>query len=85
MAPPAARQLAALPRNRLERIDEEILELAENPRPHGAKRLERNLWRIRVGNHRVVYSVHDGDRTVLVVAIADRKEVYRLLRRMRLL
>ena len=37
----------------------------------------RNLWRIRVGNYRVLYEVRDDVLVVLVVRIGHRREVYR--------
>ena len=82
IAPAAARQLRGLPRRDLERVDERILSLAADPRPPGARHLEHDLYRIRVGRIRVVYTVGDEVRVVLIVAVADRKEVYRLLKRM---
>jgi mRNA interferase RelE/StbE len=82
IAPAAARQLRVLPRKVLERVDARILSLGADPRPPGAKHLEGDLYRIRVGAIRIVYTVRDEVRVVLVVAVADRKEVYRLLRRM---
>jgi mRNA interferase RelE/StbE len=85
IAPAAGRQLAALPRRRLERADERILALAEDPRPAGARHLDRNLWRVRAGDFRIVYAIRDEHRDLLVVAVADRKQVYRMLRRMGLL
>ncbi len=85
VAPAARRQLAALPRGRLERVDERILALAEDPRPVGAKHLDRDLWRVRAGDFRIVYVIRDEAGTVLIGAVADRKVVYRLLRRMGLL
>ena len=81
-APAAARQLRALPRRLLERVDARILSLGADPRPPGAKHLEADLYRIRVGPIRVVYRVGDEIRVVLIVAVADRKEVYRLLERL---
>ena len=55
-----------------------IIRLAENPRPHGCSKLTgREGWRIRVGNYRIIYEIHDRQLVVLVVAIGDRKDVYR--------
>ena len=36
-----------------------------------------NLWRIRIGNYRVVYEIHDDRLLVLVLRVAHRKDVYR--------
>ncbi|NOU10439.1 MAG: type II toxin-antitoxin system RelE/ParE family toxin, partial [Nitrospira sp.] len=60
----------------LRRADEAILKLAENPRPHGAKKLSGvPLYRIRVGSFRIVYEVNDAQHLVTVVTIGHRREV----------
>ena len=49
------------------------------PRPPGATMLrggERGRWRVRVGDHRVVYTIEDQRLIVLVPRIAHRREVY---------
>ena len=53
--------------------------LADNPRPHGCTKLEgaSRLWRLRVGNYRVVYEIDDTARTVDVTIIRHRREAYR--------
>jgi mRNA interferase RelE/StbE len=52
--------------------------LAANPRPVGCAKLAgRDDYRIRVGDHRVVYAVDDAERLVMVARIAHRREVYR--------
>jgi mRNA interferase RelE/StbE len=53
--------------------------LEQNPRPSGCVKLagEPDLYRIRVGDYRVVYQVNDPNLTVLVLAIAHRSEIYR--------
>lgn len=53
--------------------------LQYNPRPQGVKKLagETQLYRIRKGNYRIVYTFQDKELVVLVVKIGDRKEVYR--------
>jgi mRNA interferase RelE/StbE len=59
-----------------------MLQLEENPRPHGVEKLgtKERLYRIHVGpgkNHRVIYQIRDEVLLVLVVKVGDRKEVYR--------
>lgn len=75
----ARRALADLPAAAQRRLDAAILALAEDPRPRGSKKLagEDNLWRIRVGLYRVVYTVKDDVLIVLVLKIGHRREVYR--------
>jgi mRNA interferase RelE/StbE len=53
--------------------------LAENPRPHGVKKLEGqlNLYRVAVGSYRIVYAIDDAHRVVIVTIVADRKVSYR--------
>ena len=53
--------------------------LAANPRPKGVKKLSGpdDLYRIRVGDYRIVYQIHDDRLIVLVVRIGHRKDVYR--------
>ncbi|THJ18925.1 MAG: type II toxin-antitoxin system RelE/ParE family toxin [Nitrospira sp. CG24D] len=76
--PSASRELERLDNQVLRRADEAILKLAENPRPHGAKKLSGvPLYRIRVGSFRIVYEVNDAQHLVTVVTIGHRREVYR--------
>jgi len=61
-------------RNLVERIQA----LADDPRPPACRKLTgRDQYRIRRGSYRVVYSVDDECRTVVVVKVGHRKEVYR--------
>jgi len=62
-----------------DRIISAIHALAEDPRPAGAVKLagSDNLFRIRVGDYRVIYAVEDNFLVVLVVEVAHRKEIYR--------
>jgi mRNA interferase RelE/StbE len=52
--------------------------LETRPRPVGCKKLRgENAWRIRVGDYRVVYEIHDKVLQVIVVTVGHRREVYR--------
>lgn len=53
--------------------------LADNPRPVGSLKMQglEDTYRIRVGNHRVLYRIFDNELVVLVVAVGDRKDIYR--------
>jgi mRNA interferase RelE/StbE len=77
--PSAERQLRKLPVDVQRRIVGEVATLAVNPRPSGVVKLtgDENLWRIRIGNYRVVYEIHDDRLVVLVLRVANRKDVYR--------
>lgn len=74
----AARQVNKLPRRVRDRVLDAIEDLAEDPRPHGSKKLvgEKTAWRIRLGDYRVIYDVHDEVLTITVVRAAHRREVY---------
>jgi mRNA interferase RelE/StbE len=60
------------------RIDRKILALAANPRPAGCKKLKgyKDLWRVRVGDWRVLYIIDDAAKLVTVTRIAHRREAY---------
>ena len=75
----ADKALQKLPEKVQQRIALAAGELAAEPRPKGCVKLEGedNLWRIRVGDYRVVYTIEDKKLIVLVVRIAHRKDVYR--------
>jgi len=76
--PQADRDLLALPQKEAERVDSAIQRLALNPRPPGCKKLRNDdFYRIRVGNYRVLYTVDDRQRTVLIASIGHRREIYR--------
>ncbi len=53
--------------------------LEQDARPSGCLKLagEPDLYRIRVGDYRIIYQVNDPNLTVLVLAIAHRSEIYR--------
>jgi mRNA interferase RelE/StbE len=58
-----------------------LRKLAENPRPPKAKKLKGldELYRVRVGNYRIVYTIEDKKLIILVVRIAHRKDAYKRL------
>jgi mRNA interferase RelE/StbE len=61
-----------------ERIRTAILPLTENPRPSGCRMLKDSPdWRVRVGDHRIVYGIDDEQRIVEILNIAHRRDVYR--------
>ena len=75
----ARRAMAKLPADVLKRIDAKILSLADNPRPQGVEKLTstEKIYRVRVGDYRIVYYIDDGVLVVTVVKVAHRREVYR--------
>jgi mRNA interferase RelE/StbE len=74
----AARELELLPEKPRRRIAKKIQALADQPRPPGCEKLSGDeLYRIRQGDYRVVYSIEDDVLTVHVVRIGHRRDVYR--------
>ena len=75
----ARRRLAKLPKKDLDRIDAKIRALAGNPRPHGVKKLTDSdeLYRVRVGDPRIVYTIDDPRRTVAIEDVRGRDDIYR--------
>jgi mRNA interferase RelE/StbE len=74
----ARKELEALPASVIARVIARIEALTENPRPRGCRKLqgEEELWRIRVGDYRVLYSIDDSMRIVDIIAVRHRREAY---------
>ena len=71
----ARKQLDALPERDYEAIAKAISTLKDNPRPPRVKKLaDSGLWRLRVGQYRIIYALEDKTQSVTVVRIARRKE-----------
>jgi mRNA interferase RelE/StbE len=74
----AAKELEALPRKDRRRVVDRISGLALDPRPPQSEKLSADVkYRVRQGNYRIVYSIDDADRCVVVVKIGHRRDVYR--------
>lgn len=74
----AQKQLDKLSDNIAQPIFDAILNLQDNPRPNGFKKLKgREGLRIRVGNYRVIYDVFDRELIVEVIALGNRKDIYK--------
>jgi len=71
--------MAGLPAPVLRRVDKAILSLGENPRPPGCRKLvgAASLWRLRVGDWRIVYEIDDVRCIIEIRIVAHRREVYR--------
>lgn len=74
----AAKELQNLPKKEVVRITVLIANLSENPRPPGCRKLKahRNLWRVRSGNYRVIYTIEDKMLVVEILEIVGRKDAY---------
>lgn len=78
--PSAGREIEGLGRKKdRQRIVERIAALASDPRPAGCEKLAgiEGRYRVRQGAFRIVYAVDDAARTVVVVKVGQRRDVYR--------
>jgi mRNA interferase RelE/StbE len=77
--PSAEKQMDRLPAKVRQRVVAALDELRNEPRPPPCAKLHGrdDLWRIRVGQYRVVYTIQDEELVVLVVRVAHRKDVNR--------
>jgi mRNA interferase RelE/StbE len=76
----ALKELQRLQKPTIKKIEKAITELAKTPRPAGVKKLKENtedLYRIRSGDYRVVYSIEDEIKVVDIRKIGHRKDIYR--------
>jgi len=75
----ARRELERLQAQVARRIITHIEALASNPRPPGCVKLQGadNLWRIRVGEYRVIYFIDDRGRILDISAVRHRSDAYR--------
>ena len=74
----AAKELERLPDRIRRQIVTRISALAAQPRPAGCEKLTgEDLYRIREGDYRIVYSIADRELIVHVIRIANRRDVYR--------
>jgi mRNA interferase RelE/StbE len=74
----AEREMESLPPAVFARVASAILTLEAAPRQRRAKKLQgRDAYRLRVGDYRVLYTVSDSARTVEIMAVGHRRDVYR--------
>ncbi|PIU55037.1 MAG: type II toxin-antitoxin system mRNA interferase toxin, RelE/StbE family [Chloroflexi bacterium CG07_land_8_20_14_0_80_51_10] len=74
MTPKAKKELDKLSLKDFRRVDTAIWGLQQNPRPRGVKKLKGPIYRIRVGDWRVIYAVFDKDELVIVGKVERRSE-----------
>ena len=76
--PAALRALRKLDSETVTRVRGALALLAREPRPPGARKLSgRDAYRVRVGKYRIIYTIEDAERLVVVVVIGHRSDVYR--------
>jgi mRNA interferase RelE/StbE len=75
----ARKELQSLSPDLASKILDKIEALAIEPRPAGCRKISgsSSLWRVRVGEYRVIYDIDDKTRTIDVSVVRHRKEAYR--------
>jgi len=74
----AAKEIADLPRTDCQRVVAKIRLLASDPRLQGCEKLSgAEKYRIRQGDYRILYEIDDSTKSVIIVKVGNRKEVYR--------
>ena len=71
------KDLKKIPNKFLSKILEKIAALKNNSKPEGSEKLTgHDLYRIRQGTYRIVYSIQDNELTIWVIKVGHRKEIY---------
>ena len=75
----AYKELQKLPRPMIAKVVTAVLDLSNNPFPHGVKKLvgSEYSYRIRIGDYRIVYEVFENRLVIEIVRVRHRKDVYR--------
>jgi mRNA interferase RelE/StbE len=78
ITPAADRKIAKLPVDVRRRIADRLAGLSGDPRPPGSVKLTgENAYRARVGDYRIIYTIHDDRLIVLVIDVGHRRDIYR--------
>jgi len=74
----ARKQIKRAPKTEKKKILDKIYSLSSDPRPFGYKKLNyyTEYFRVRVGNYRIIYQIHDSRLLVVVVEVTDRRDAY---------
>lgn len=74
----ADKQLRKLPSRMHELLLSRIEKLTQAPFPQGIKKLtQREGWRLRVGDYRILYTVDKKKKEIVILSVAHRREAYR--------
>lgn len=74
----AEKELDALDQITKERILRALAQLVVDPhRAVNVKALHGGLYRLRVGDYRIVYGLREKELVIVLVRVAHRREVYR--------
>ena len=79
ISPPAKTQIKKLPEQIQKRIVAQIRDLEFIPRPSTVEKLwsNDNLYRVRIGDYRIIYQINDQELTIIIAKVAHRKNIYR--------
>jgi mRNA interferase RelE/StbE len=77
LSPRAQKDLDRLVGDTWQRVREALTSLSHTLRPKGCVKLSTGAWRVRVGEIRVLYDIDDKARTVEVLRVKHRRDVYR--------
>ena len=82
IAPAARHEIKRLSKQNQRRVVAVMQGLAVNPRTHGYTPVEGfdGLFKVRVGDYRVIYKIEDEELLVVIVRVRHRSDVYRQLR-----
>jgi mRNA interferase RelE/StbE len=76
--PSAVKEIESLPKRDRPRVVQRIQRLSIEPRPPASEKLSgEEKYRVRQGQFRIVYAIDDAARTVLVVKVGHRRDIYR--------
>lgn len=68
------KKLDKVPNKDYPAISNAIQNLKETPRPVGCKKLFESLYRIRIGDFRVIYWIDDRNQNIIITKVERRKE-----------
>lgn len=72
------KQITVLSAEVVERVLLLLGSLANNPFPQNSKKLKnRNGYRLRIGEYRIIYEINENDKSIIILRVAHRKEVYK--------
>lgn len=67
-----------IPKDDLQKILSKIEKLGVDPRPSGSEKLTgQDLYRVRQGSYRILYTIQDKQLTIWVIKVGHRKDIYR--------
>lgn len=74
--PKAARFLEKANVSVRDRVKQSLLELENSPERKGERLKHSQFWRARIGDHRAIYEIDDEKKTVIILFIGHRRDVY---------